>query len=486
MNELTTEWTPTSSLFLSPQNPRFNDEAVDHVAASIRRFGWRQPIVARPSGEVIAGNTRLKAAHALGHDRVPVIWFEGSDLEATAYAIADNRTHEFSQSDEPALARMLQELRAEDALDAVGYTDLEIDDLLAELAAEDGSAELEDPGAGDPPANPVSRTGDLWLLGDHRLLCGDSTDPEAVARIMAGEKAVLLSTDPPYCVRYSGADRPNASGKDWSDTYREVEIEDLGDLLRSSLRAVLPHLVDSAAFYVWHAHLQYPVIDAVFEEHGILRHQPIIWKKPSSTFTYSYYRWAHEPAIFGWRKGHKPPHYLPNELTSVWEIDHDGKNRVVGNDHPTQKPLALFEIPIRQHTRRGEVVLEPFSGSGTQLLAAEKLGRRCRAIEIEPAFVDVAIRRWEGATGESAIRESDSVSFAIAAERKEASYSITSPDSSCRATTPTNAWRPAVASTSLRPSTNCVNPRASNSLPSADLTRSVNSCRNWATTSRTI
>jgi len=393
-----------SRLFLNPANPRRNDAAVPHVVASIQRFGWRQPIVAKRSGEVIAGNTRLKAAQALHLTEVPVVWFDGSNLDATAYAIADNRTHEFSEWDPPALVKLLEELRAEDSLEGVGYTAADLDALVAEL--EDGAetgGEVDDPGPEKPPRQPVTRAGDLWNLGRHRLLCGDSTNAADVARVMNGEKASLMATDPPYCVGYSGADRPNDSGKDWSATYDEVSIKDLGEFMRGVLRATLPHLNDTAAIYVWHAHLQYPVLDRVFEEFSILRHQPIIWKKPSSTFTYAYYRWAHEPCIFGWKKGFKPPHYLENGLTSVWEVDWEGKQRVVGNEHPTQKPVRLFEIPMEQHTRAGEFVFEAFSGSGSQLIAAEKLRRRCRAIEIAPAFVDVAVRRFEQATGLSAV-----------------------------------------------------------------------------------
>ncbi len=189
--------------------------------------------------------------------------------------------------------------------------------------------------------------------------------------------------------------------------------------MRGVFQAVLPHLTDNAGIYVWHAHLQYPVLDRVFEEFGLLRHQPVIWVKPSSTFTYSYYRWAHEPCLFGWRKGHKPPHYLKNGLTSVWEVDWEGKQRVVGNEHPTQKPLRLFEIPMEQHTKRGEVVLEPFSGSGSQLIAAERLRRLCRAMEISPAFVDVAVRRWEQATGKQAVLDGCEKTFTEFAEERE-------------------------------------------------------------------
>jgi len=377
--------------------------------------------VATPAGVVIAGNTRLKAALELGHTQVPIVWFQGTDLEATAYGIADNRTHEFSRWDEPALAKLLEELRAEDALEGTGYSDQDIDTLIAELEAQQGPVELEDPGPEEPPANPITRPGDLWLLGDHRFLCGDSTKDADVQRLMAGKRAVLLATDPPYCVDYTGMDRPihdgKPSGKDWSRLYREVEIEDLGRFLDAALAACLPHVQDEAGIYVWHAHVQQPVIAAAFERHRLLLHQILVWVKPSATFGHCYYRWRHEPCAFGWKKGNKPRHG-GGTLETVWEIDWEGKSRVVGNEHPTQKPLRLFEIPMEVHTRPGDVVLEPFSGSGTQLLAAEKLRRRCHAIEIEPAFVDVALRRWEKATGKNATLEADGRTFAeVAAER---------------------------------------------------------------------
>lgn len=418
---LTIEWVETDKLFCSPSNPRHNEPAVPHVASSIRRFGWRQPIVAQRSGEVIAGNTRLKAAKELGHEKVPVAWFDGTDTEAAAFSIADNRTHEFAEWDDASLAQILEHLRAEDALEGVGYDDADIDALLAELAEDAEPADVDDPGPTEPPEKPVSERGDLWLLGDHRLLCGDSTSSTDLARLMGDDIAAVMATDPPYCIDYTGNQRPNDAGKDWSDRYREVDIKDLGEFLRGVFAAVLPHLRDDAGVYVWHAHLKYPVVDQVFEEHGLLRHQPIIWVKPSTTFTYSYYRWAHEPCLFGWRKGHKPPRFIKSGLSSVWEVDWEGKQRVSGNDHPTQKPVRLFEIPMELHTRAGEVVLEPFSGSGSQLIAAEKLRRRCRAMEISPAFVDVAIRRWQDATGKEAIHSETGRTFAdVSRERANA------------------------------------------------------------------
>ena len=229
-----------------------------------------------------------------------------------------------------------------------------------------------------------------------------------------------MATDPPYCVDYTGMDRPihngKPSGKDWSHLYREVDIKDLGEFLDKVFVAALPHVEEAAAFYVWHAHLQQPTIAATFERHGLNLHQILVWVKPVATFGHSYYRWRHEPCAFGWRRGHKPKHGYGN-MDSVWEVDWEGKARIT-TFHPTSKPPRLFEIPIEQHTRKGAIVLEPFSGSGSQIIAAEKLGRRCRAMEISPVFVDGSVRRWEKATGKVATLDGSGKNFReVAAER---------------------------------------------------------------------
>jgi DNA modification methylase len=215
-------------------------------------------------------------------------------------------------------------------------------------------------------------------------------------------------------------DRPihhgKPSGKDWSHLYREVDIKDLGEFLDKVLVAALEHLDLAAAFYVWHAHLQQPVIAATFERHELNLHQILVWVKPVATFGHSYYRWRHEPCAFGWRRGHKPKHGYGN-LDSVWEVDWEGKARIT-TFHPTSKPPRLFEIPMESHTRKGAIVLEPFSGSGSQIIAAEKLGRRCRALEISPVFVDGSVRRWEKATGKQATLDQSGKTFReVAAER---------------------------------------------------------------------
>ena len=288
---LAVEWLSADRLFENPANPRHNDAAVPHVAASLRRFGWRQPIVAKPSGEIIAGHTRLKAAQSLGMGEVPVVRFEGSDLDATAYAIADNRSAEFSEWDQPALAALLEQLRSEDALDGIGFSVEDIDEILAELAAAEPK-EIDDPGPGEPPVDPVSQAGDLWVLGEHRLLCGDSTSLDDVERVMAGNKAHLVATDPPYLVDYTG-ERPNESGKDWTDSYREIDIKDAEGFFRSTFTNVLEVLGPNAAIYCWHAHKRVGLLSRVWEELGILDHQQIIWAKSRPVLT----RWqAHRSA----------------------------------------------------------------------------------------------------------------------------------------------------------------------------------------------
>jgi len=407
---------PIASLHLDPANARLHGSRnLEAIVASLKQFGQAEPLVVQAgTGKVIGGNGRLIAMKELGWADCDVVELDINQLDATALGIALNRTAELAEWDDQTLARLLQDLRAEDALDGVGYSCDEIDDLLAELDDDTSPTVLEDPGPEEPPEEPVSRSGDLWILGEHRLLCGDSTKAEDIARLMDGEKANLLSTDPPYCVNYTGMDRPihdgKPSGKDWSHVYREVDIKDLGEFLDAVFAASLPHIIKDAAIYIWHAHVQQPVIAAAFERHDFLLHQVLVWVKPTATFGHSYYRWRHEPCAFGWRRGHKPRHGL-GKLDSVWEVDWEGKSRIVGNEHPTQKPVRLFEIPMEQHTRPGAVILEPFCGSGSQIIAAEKLRRKCRAMEVEPAFVDVTILRWEKATGKEAVDRTSGLTY---------------------------------------------------------------------------
>lgn len=229
---------------------------------------------------------------------------------------------------------------------------------------------------------------------------------------MAGEKATLLATDPPYLVDYRGgnhpqswANKPNVKDKDWDD-YKDPTSG--LEFFVGWLAAWLPECIDEVPIYQWHATRRQVLVESAWEKHDLLVHQTIIWVKARPVLTRSHYMWQHEPCFYGWRKGHMPKRPPANERT-VWQIDQQGEQDGI---HPTQKPVEIFERPIMYHTDVGGIVAEPFSGSGTQIIAAERSGRKCRAMEISPAFVDAGLMRWERATGKSATLEGDGRTFA--------------------------------------------------------------------------
>lgn len=385
-----------------PGNPRLNDDAVEAVAASIRTFGWRQPIVVDADGVIICGHTRLKAAQKLGLEKVPVhVAKDLSPDQVKAYRLADNKVAELAEWNMELLPIEIGELQsAEFDLSLLGFDQDELAKLLGTEEKEGLSARDEVP---ELPAEPITQTGDLWLLGEHKLLCGDSTDPACVARLMGKEQARLVSTDPPYLVDYTG-ERPNDSGKDWTASFREIDITDPDRFFRATFTNVLTVLAPHSAIYCWHAHKRQSLLAKVWEDLGILSHQQIVWVKPTAVFGRVFWHFRHEPCMMGWVQGSAPEHDGDQTFNSVWEIDWEGKQRIVGNEHPTQKPVEIFARPIRKHTRIGDVCFEPFSGSGSQLIAAEQLQRRCYAMEISPIFVDVGVKRWEAFTGRKAER----------------------------------------------------------------------------------
>jgi DNA modification methylase len=386
-----------------PQNPRKNDSAVEAVAKSIKDFGFRQPIVVDADGVIVVGHTRWKAAQSLGMTEVPV--HVAKDLtpeKAKAYRLADNRLNEIAVWDDALLPLELGELKDLGVeLSDLGWTEAELQALMAPA----GTPEMTDADdVPEPPKVAASRVGDLWILGEHRLLCGDSTSEAQVQRVLGGKQAALCATDPPYLVDYTG-ERPNDSGKDWTDTYKEVEITDADRFFRSVFTNIKSVLAPHAAIYCWHAHKRQRLIADIWNDLQILDHQQIVWVKPTPVFGRVFWHFRHEPCMMGWIQGSMPEHDSNHEFNSVWEIDWEGKSRIVGNEHPTQKPVEIFARPIRKHTQPGDTVFEPFSGSGSQLIAAELTGRRCCAIELEPVFVDVAIRRWQDRTNKQAVLE---------------------------------------------------------------------------------
>ena len=241
------------------------------------------------------------------------------------------------------------------------------------------------------------KRGDLWSVGASRILCGDSESEDAIARLMKGEKAVLLNTDPPYGVGYTDAAPIMLRGKKQrvNDLHGEIENDELqGPKLQAFLErvfaAALPHLAPNAAWYVWHPQMRESAFAAALATAGVVLHRHIVWVKPRMLLTRSgMYHWRHEGAFYGWRRGHQPPWLGDKKQTSVWEIGRDGDAVM----HPTQKPLELFTRPLQNHVKPGELCLELFSGSGSQVLAAELTGRRCAAMELDPKYVAVLLER---------------------------------------------------------------------------------------------
>jgi DNA modification methylase len=287
------------------------------------------------------------------------------------------------------------------------------DDELAEILGPN-SAGLTDPDLiPEPPSEPISKPGDLWILGNHRLLCGDSTVAEDVTRLMDGERAPLMATDPPYLVGYDGGDHPPTLGnkgklgkpyeKHW-DTYidHEHSVEFYTDFLRTAVDCAL---TEDAAIYQFFAIMRSDVLFEAWEAAGLLMHQVLIWKKTRAVLTHSAYMWDYEPFCYGWQQGHMPSR-PPADAKAVWEVASGGDD--ASGVHPTQKVVELIRRPILYHTKPGDLLYEPFSGSGTALIAAEASGRRCYAIELAPSFVDVAITRWQNFTGKKAVCDGQS------------------------------------------------------------------------------
>jgi DNA modification methylase len=392
-----------------PGNPRNNDDAVDGVASSLKTFGFRQPLVVDGDGTLVVGHTRWRAAAKLGLTKVPVhVAVDLTPDQIRAYRIADNATNELAEWNYDLLPIELAALRDADFdLGLLGFDPAELSRLTGAGPTEGLTDADEVP---EPPDDPVTKPGDLWRLGEHRLLCGDSTNEQDVDRVMDGRKAALVATDPPYLVDYTG-ERPdkdggNRGGKDWSHVYHEVDIPDADKFFRGVFSNVVRVIAPHSAIYCWHAHKRQADIDRVWADLGILNHQQVIWVKPTAVFGRCFWHQRHEPCLMGWVKGSMPEFARDQgmDLNTIWEVDWEGKARVVGNEHPTQKPVEIFAKPIRRHTRPGDVCFEPFSGSGSQLIAATQEGRRCYAVELEPRFVDVAVRRWERFTGKKAER----------------------------------------------------------------------------------
>jgi len=384
---------PLDCVELHPQNPRLGDVAA--VAASLRRFGQQKPIVVqRTTGYVVAGNHVVRAALSLGWTEIAANVEDLDDAEAIAFMLADNRTADLGGYDDTLLAAILAEQQAEDNLAATGYDA----DAVAALLADAGFIEDRDlDAAPDLPAETdlyVER-GQLWVLGRHVLMCGDSTAADDVGKLLGDAQVDLLWGDPPYGLGYRGK------------TKRALTIvnDDLGPdgtraLVAAALR--LAPLRPGGAFYV--AAPSGPELHLAFllalEDAGLTAHQTLVWVKDRFVLGHADYHARHENVIYGWRDG-RAHHFVKDRTQdTVWEIDRPARSVV----HPTMKPVELVSRAIRNSSKPGQLVYDPFAGSGTTLITAEQTGRACRAMELDPRYAQVIVERWGAIAGTPAER----------------------------------------------------------------------------------
>jgi len=404
-------------------NPRNNDTAAEFVANSIKEFGFKVPIIIDRNNVIVAGHTRLKAAKILGLETVPCI--RASDLteeQVKAFRLADNKTAEMAEWDMAALEAELAELKAIGVdMSSFGFDSMETVESL------DGITEDEVP---EPPEEPKAKTGDIYELGDHRLICGDCLDPEVIERLTAGAKIDLMLTDPPYNVAVGSiANHANLTG--FTIQNDDMPDEEFTEWLPKALQPSWKQLKAGGPFYVWHAAMKTaPAQQGLQKLPEIHLSSVLIWVKNAPAVAFSDYQWQHEPCFYGWKEG--ATHYFTNSRAESTVIE-DSTTKLstlkkseliklverlrgdmqegtvrraekisVAQFHPTVKPQELLAPLIRNSSRPGESVIDPFGGSGSTLIACEQLGRKAYLCEIEPKYIDVTIQRWETLTGKKA------------------------------------------------------------------------------------
>jgi DNA modification methylase len=392
-----TELVKADTLIPYARNPRKNSAAVDKIAASIKEFGWQQPIVVDKENVIIAGHTRLLAAQKLGIEYVPIHVADLSETQAKAYRLADNRLSEDADWDIEMLGleiRELDDLGFE--LDLTGFDNNE----LANLLIDPDLGETDEDAVPEPPEEPISKPGDLWILGEHRLLCGDSTNLEDVERLMDGEQADMVFTDPPWNVNYGSVEKNNAQGYKprtiLNDHMKEDEwatfVSDVcGCLNVASKPGAIVYLVMSAQ--------EWPQIDKGLRDADFHWSSTIIWAKDTLVLSRKDYHTQYEPIWYGWKNGSaRLVEVADRKQSDLWEVERPKVSEL----HPTTKPIELVERAVNNSSHGRDLVLDLFGGSGSTLIACQKNGRKARLMELDPKYCDVIVKRWEDFTGEKA------------------------------------------------------------------------------------
>jgi len=386
-----------------------SDEQVAQIAASIKEWGFTTPILIDTDGEIIAGHGRLLAAQRLGLEEVPTMTAKGwSEAQKRAYVIADNKLALNAGWNDEMLKIELDGLKELDFdLDLVGFSDDELAKLLQEPEKEGLTDEDDVPEA---PEKPITVEGDIWVLGNHRLMCGDSTSIEALEKLCEGQPVDMWLTDPPYNVAYEGKTKDaltienDAMGND-----------DFRQFLSDSYSAADAVMKSGAVFYIWHADSEgYNFRGAAFDIGWQVR-QCLIWKKQTMVMGRQDYHWKHEPCLYGWKEGSAHLWATDRKQTTILEFDRPSRNK----EHPTMKPVELFAYQMQNNTKGDDLILDSFAGSGTTAIACEKFNRRARLMELDPKYCDVIIKRWQDFTGKEAVNEQTGKTYAESNQTNE-------------------------------------------------------------------
>ena len=378
-------------------------EQINKLRASIREFGFINPVIIDHEYNVIAGHGRICGAKAEGITEVPCVFVDYlTPAQKKAYILADNRMAMDAGWDEELLRVEIEALQA-DSFD-VGLTGFDEKDIAELFAGEDGDAQDDDFDVDEELQKPpVTKSGDVWLLGNHRLVCGDSTKEETYAVLMDGKKANLVVTDPPYNVNYEGS-----AGKIQNDSMNEEAFE---KFLFDAYTQMYGAMAEDSSIYVFHSDSHGLAFRKAFEDAGFYLSGCCIWKKQSLVLGRSPYQWQHEPCLYGWKKKGKHQWYSDRKQTTIWEFDKPKKN----GDHPTMKPIPLIAYPIKNSSMSNCIILDPFGGSGSTLIACEQLGRICHTIELDEKYCDVIVKRYIEQVGSadtvSVIRDGMTIRF---------------------------------------------------------------------------
>lgn len=386
-----------SAIHEDESNARLHpDENLSDIRASLIEFGQVEPLVVQKStGKIIGGNGRYQVMKSLEWKECDVVYVDVDNTKSTALGIALNRAGERAEWDDDVLAGLLSDIDGE-----VGEElQLSLKDLEESLEVDLPEVESDAPPQIDRAKHLHkkwgTKKGQLWLIGDHRLLCGDSTDRGDVEKVMAGKKAYLMATDPPYGVDFAGA-KYNPRAKEWEGIEGDkVQGDDLRAFICTMLKVWFPNIEEQAAFYLWSAAMSEGAAAAAgIKDSGLHIQSQIIWKKNCLVLGQADYHWMHENCWYAFFKGKKHRWYGERDKTTVWEVDKIANASYI---HPMQKPTELYSIPMQHHTLTGDVVAEPFAGSGSQYVAAQNLNRKCYGIEISPAYCAVILERMKTA-----------------------------------------------------------------------------------------